>query len=96
MIEYLLVLHICNNIDGDCSWTRAGRWLSEQQCTLKGLSVKPPGSQFKCVMQQRTTGNKSGENGQTSLCVPPRDSEGALLAVVQVQACVGAAPSSPP
>lgn len=51
MVEYLLVLHLCNNVDGDCMWTRIGRYRTEQACLTNGLSAEPPGSQFKCVLQ---------------------------------------------
>lgn len=57
MVEYLLLLLVCNNVDGDCTWTRAGRWPTEQVCLMKGLEkTEPPGSQFKCVMQQKAAG----------------------------------------
>ena len=51
MIEYLLVLHICSNIDGDCTWERMGRFPSEQGCLIAGMGAEPVGTQFKCVMQ---------------------------------------------
>jgi hypothetical protein len=48
MIEYLLVLHVCSNIDGDCSWQTVGRYRSERACILRGLAADPLRSQFKC------------------------------------------------
>ena len=51
MVEYLLVLLVCNNIDGDCTWTRMRRFPNAEVCQTAGLAAQPPGTQFKCVMQ---------------------------------------------
>ncbi len=51
MIEYLLVLHLCSNIDGDCTWERHGRFATEEMCVDEGLAVEAARGQFKCVMQ---------------------------------------------
>jgi hypothetical protein len=59
MIEYLLVLHLCSNIDGDCTWTRMRRFPSAEVCQTAGLAAKPSGAQFKCVMQAAPDSGKT-------------------------------------
>ena len=51
MIEYLLVLHLCSNIDGDCVWQRSGHFATQESCVEEGLAVEAARGQFKCVMQ---------------------------------------------
>ena len=54
MIEFLLVIQACSNIDGDCTWQRMGRFPTEERCVANGLLTTP--TQFKCVMLQKHTG----------------------------------------
>lgn len=56
MIEYLLVIQLCNNIDGDCTWSRAGRFASEEVCVSHGLANNPFTIRFKCVQLEKRLG----------------------------------------
>lgn len=53
MIEYLLVIQICSNIDGDCQWQQVGRFRSEEICVANGLAKDPAVIRFKCVLLER-------------------------------------------
>ena len=54
MIEFLLMIQACSNLDGDCSWQRTGRFPTEERCVANGLLVTP--AQFKCIMLEHHTG----------------------------------------
>jgi hypothetical protein len=48
MIEYLLMVQVCNNYDGDCVWERRQRFQTEERCVANGLQSLP--TQFKCIL----------------------------------------------
>jgi hypothetical protein len=48
-LEFLLVVMVCSNIDGDCQWQRVGRFKSEEICVANGLAIDPVVIRFKCV-----------------------------------------------
>lgn len=56
MIEYLLMLQVCSNLDGDCMWQRVGRYQSEEICVANGLASEPFTLRFKCVMLEKRAG----------------------------------------
>jgi hypothetical protein len=54
MIEYLLMIMVCSNIDGDCTWSRGGSFPTEERCIANGLQALP--AQFKCVVIEHRAG----------------------------------------
>lgn len=55
MIEYLLMVMVCSNVDGDCVWERRGpRYSTEESCVANGLLALP--AQFKCVVVEHRAG----------------------------------------
>jgi hypothetical protein len=59
MIEYLLMLQVCNNMDGDCSWERRASFPTEERCIANGLAIDPAVVRFKCVMMEHRAVPKS-------------------------------------
>lgn len=60
MIEYLLMLQICNNMDGDCHWQRMGRYSTEERCVAQGLNIDPVVTRFKCVLLEKRAAPDQG------------------------------------
>lgn len=56
MIEYLLMVQICSNIDGDCQWQRIAKFPTEEICIANGLSTNPFTLRFKCVILEKRLG----------------------------------------
>jgi hypothetical protein len=55
MIEFLLMVQICTNYDGDCMWQRKGSFANEERCVANGLAIDPSVVRFKCVMIDRSS-----------------------------------------
>jgi hypothetical protein len=53
MIEFLLMLQVCNSYDGDCTWKPAGRYRTETICVANGLAIDPAVARFKCVLIEK-------------------------------------------
>jgi hypothetical protein len=53
MLEFLLMVQICTNYDGDCMWQRRGSFANEERCVANGLAIDPSVVRFKCVMLER-------------------------------------------
>ena len=45
------MLHICSNLDSDCTWERSGRFATEEMCVAAGVESEAAKGKFKCVMQ---------------------------------------------
>jgi len=58
MIEFILALQICSNIDGDChwQWQKTTRYPSEEKCVANGLAIDPAVVRFKCVQIEHRAG----------------------------------------
>jgi hypothetical protein len=56
MIEFLLAVQICNNMDGDCTWQKKARYPTEEKCVANGLAIDPAVVRFKCVQIERRAG----------------------------------------
>ena len=67
MIEYLLMVQICNNIDGDCMWQRVARFPTEEICVANGLASNPFTLRFKCVLLEK---NRKGPDQRIPLPRP--------------------------
>jgi hypothetical protein len=52
MIEFVLMVQVCTNYDGDCMWQRVGRFQSEEICVANGLAVDPAVVRFRCAQVQ--------------------------------------------
>jgi hypothetical protein len=54
MIEFLLAVQVCNNLDGDCTWQKKARYPTEERCIANGLLALP--AQFKCITLEHRAG----------------------------------------
>jgi hypothetical protein len=56
MIEFLLAIQICSNLDGDCTWQKMARYRSEEICVANGLAIDPAVVRFKCIALEHRAG----------------------------------------
>jgi hypothetical protein len=71
MIEFVLMVQICNSYDGDCMWQRVGRFRTENVCVANGLAIDPAVVRFKCVeIEQRKSPGESRSRTQPPVPLP--------------------------